>query len=119
MHIRLHSIRERDWTLRREGQIITDLAGWTNYGWSKVRTDIQRKIPVRFTLRPEPENQYDPFAMAIDAVSEGEKVHIGYVPASHAEEVTELLEWGRTIEVNIEPHGQRRAPEVTLHLTSL
>jgi len=118
LHMRLHGIRERDWTLRREGRMTTELAGWNNYGWSKVRADIQGKIPVRFTLRPEPDNQYDPFAMAIDAVSEGEKVHIGYVPASHAEEITELLEWGRTIEVNVEPRGQRRAPKVTLHLTS-
>jgi len=118
LHVRLHNIRGRDWTLRREGRITTELAGWTNYGWSKVRKDIQKKIPVQFILRPEPENQYDPFAMAIDAVSEGGKVHIGYVPASHAEEVTELLEWGRTIEVNIEPREQRRAPTVTLHLMS-
>jgi len=118
LHMRLHAIRERDWTLRREGRITTELAGWTNYGWPKVRTDIRRKIPIRFTLRQEPENQYDPFAMAIDAVFEWGKVHIGYVPASHAEEVTELLEWGRTIEVNVEPRRQRRAPKVTLRLTS-
>ena len=117
LHLRIHGIRERDWTLRRDGQVVTELAGWRNYEWSKVRTDIQKKIPVQFILRPEPENQYDPFAMAIDTVSEGEKVHIGYVPASHAEEVTELLEWGRTIEVNVEPREQRRAPKVTLHLT--
>jgi len=118
LHLRIHGIRERDWTLRRDGQVVTELAGWGNYEWSKVRTDIQRKIPVQFILRPEPENQYDPFAMAIDAISEGGKVHIGYVPASHAEEVTELLEWGRTIEVNVEPREQRRAPKVTLRLTS-
>jgi hypothetical protein len=117
LHVRLHGTRERDWTLRREGRISTELAGWTNYGWSKVLTDIRGKSPVRFALRPEPENQYDPFAIAIDAISEGGKVHIGYVPASHAEEATELLEWGRNIEVNVAPRGQRRAPEVTLHLT--
>ncbi len=105
--LKLHGTRERDWT------------GWTNYGWSKVLTDIRGKSPVRFALRPEPENQYDPFAIAIDAISEGGKVHIGYVPASHAEEATELLEWGRNIEVNVAPRGQRRAPEVTLHLTDL
>ncbi len=118
LHMKLHGVRERDWTLRREGRVNTELAGWINYGWSEVRTYIQRKMPVQFVLRPEPENQYDPFAMAIDAVSKAGKVHIGYVPAAQAEEVTELLEWGRTIEVNVEPREQRRAPKVTLHLTS-
>jgi helicase len=116
LRVRLHGTRKRDWTLRREGRISTELAGWTNYEWPRVLTDIRGKSPVRFALRLEPENQYDPFAIAIDAISKGAKVHIGYVPASHAEEATELLEWGRDIEVNVSPRGQNRAPEVTLHL---
>lgn len=58
-------------------------------------------IPVEFTLRPEPENVYDPFAVAVDASWRDKHVHIGYVPALLSEEVSELLYWGRSIQVSI------------------
>ena len=47
-------------------RVATELAGWRNYGWPEVAEALQLSVPVEFSLRPEPENAYDPFAVAVD-----------------------------------------------------
>lgn len=114
--LNLHETRERDWSLRRDGQMILELAGWTNYQWSSVWQIIQTSQTVEFTLRLEPENQFDPFAVAVDAVWGNERVHIGYIPASCAEEVTELFNWGRKIRIEIAVDSSTNTPQLVLYL---
>jgi len=119
LHKNLHTIRERDWTLRRQKIVTTVLAGWTNYQWPLVNQRIQSNIPIRFALRPEPENPYDPFAVAIDAHWSNTQAHIGYIPASHAEEVTELINWGRDIGVTVNIIDPSSHPQIILTLNEV
>ena len=86
---------------RREMRVVTELAGWRNYSWPEAVEALRSSTPVEFSLRPEPENEYDPFAVAVDASWSNKRVQMGYVPALYSEEVSELLDWGRNIEVSI------------------
>ena len=113
---RLHSVRDRDWTLRREGQVVVELAGWRHYDWTEVADVLQSDVPVQLTLRREPDNPFDRFATAVDAIWGNKKRLIGYVPAIYAEDVAELLEWGRSINVRIHTPPLRIPPQILLHL---
>ena len=100
-------------------KVTTVLAGWTNYHWPWVNQRIQSKLPIRLALRPEPENPYDPFAVAIDAHWSNTQAHIGYIPASHAEEVAELISWGRDIEVMVNIIDPSSQPQIILVLNEV
>lgn len=116
LHKGIRSVRNRDWTLRREGTVVVELAGWHAYAWREVAEALRAKIPVTFSLRPEPSNAYDPFAVAVDAFLNTSNAHIGYVPAIHSEEVSELLDWGRKIEVIIKATSSTTSPQMKLVL---
>ena len=116
LYTTLHSTRERDWTLRREKRVVTELAGWRNYGWPEVAEALQSSTPVEFSLRLELENVYDPFAVAVDASWRNRRVQIGYVPALYSEEISELLDWGRDIGVNIRVTRSKTPRRMVLHL---
>lgn len=76
-------------------------------------------MPVEFTLRREPDNPFDRFAMAIDTRWVNKDRHIGYVPASYSEDVAELLEWGQRIRVSINTPPSITPPQILLHLTDV
>ena len=112
---RLHNVRDRDWTLRREGRVVVELAGWRNYGWARIARTLRSNVQPKFALRREPDNPFDRFATAVDAVNGNADLHVGYVPASHAEEVSDLLGWGRVINVSLHD-GRSTPPQISLEL---
>lgn len=116
LSMRLHGLRKRDWTLRRDGRVVFELAGWRNYKWSEVVRALRSNLAVELVLRPEPDNPYDHYAVAVDAQWNNEHVHAGYVPASHSEEVLELLDWGRSIEASVLTDPSVIPPRVLLRL---
>lgn len=49
---------------------------------------------------PEPENQYDPNALAVHVVHEGKVSHVGYIPRDMAAQVAPLLD-GESLDCQI------------------
>lgn len=117
--IRLQGIRERDWTLRRSGTVAVEIAGWTHYDWSVVANALMSGQQVEFVLLREFDNPFDLFAVAIYAKWDTNNVQIGYVPASHSEEVAELLDWGRDIQIILESSPSLTPPKIQLRLVAV
>ena len=98
---RLSNTRQRDWSIRREGKIVVELAGWKNYGWLGFISNDGHRNDIELNLRPEPENEFDNYAIAVDVKKDNKPVHVGYIPSEHSEEISELIGWGREIRVKM------------------
>jgi hypothetical protein len=116
---RLQSLRERDWTVRREGRVVVELAGWRNYNWRQIVRTFRNQTDIKLILRREPDNEFDRFAVAIDILREGQPVHVGYLPASHSEGITELIEWGRQFNLRIITTPLTVPPQILLELLDI
>ncbi len=75
------------------------VAGTTFEGRQTYLERLTGKEPVR--LVPEPENPYDPNAIAVHIAIEGNVRHCGFIPREMAAEIAPLLE-GESIDCNIE-----------------
>ncbi len=112
---RIRILKPRSVVLKNEGVLEFYLKGWRIYGWTQILEDVKKRKSIKYFLRLEPENPFDPFAVAVDAVTKS-NVTIGYIPSEHAEEVTELLQWGRRIEVKLIRVANRLPPKFKLTL---
>lgn len=67
------------------------VAGVTFEGRQSLIAKLRGNEPVR--LRPEPENKFDPHAIAVDcAMADGTIASVGYVPKDLAKELAPLLD---------------------------
>lgn len=66
------------------------VAGVTFEGRQDILRELTGNEPVG--LQPEPENQYDPDAVAVYVTFKGEVLKIGYVPKQIAKIIAPLLE---------------------------
>jgi hypothetical protein len=75
------------------------VAGVTYEGRQAYLAKLNGKEPVR--LIPEPDNPYDPNAIAVHVAADGQIYHCGYIPRELAKDIAPLLE-GESIDCNIE-----------------
>jgi hypothetical protein len=78
--------------------IYIKVAGVTYEGRQAHLARLRGDEPCR--IIPEPENAFDPNALAVHVVIEGEIKHVGYVPRDLAAEIAPLLE-GESLMVKI------------------
>ena len=98
---RLSDTRQRDWSIRREGKIVVELAGWKKYGWLEFISNHRKSDDIELQLRLEPGNEFDRYAIAVDVKNDNKPLHVGYIPSAHSEEISELIEWGREVLVKM------------------
>jgi hypothetical protein len=70
--------------------LVFKVAGVTFEGRQEHISRMTRLTPVRIV--PEPENAYDPNALAVHAAIDGEVKHVGFVPRDLAAEIAPKLD---------------------------
>jgi len=75
--------------------IVVRVAGVTYNNRQNVLAQMTGDEPCMIV--PEPENKYDPNALAVWVSLKGERYHVGYVPREIAAEIAPLLEGEKVI----------------------
>lgn len=102
---RANTIRQPRRELRRTGRALFYIAGWQHYNGEKfvdqMLEQVQKEDKPLVELHPEPNNEYDEYAVSIHWMYVSEKNKLGYVPRTHNEEVALLLTLGARLEARI------------------
>lgn len=107
---RFHGLRERA-RINRRSKTVIELYNLHEQNWAFVSRAVKAKLPIRFSLRPELNNS----AVVVDSVLRDRRIQVGFLPPSYSEDVKELLDWGRSIEVTLST--QQDGPQPKLELT--
>lgn len=91
-------LRKRTNDLRDNGEIRCEVAGLPFTLYKTLYDNKQITIDTELKLVQEPDNLYDEFAVKVET---GEGNKIGYVPATHSEEVFDYIEADYNIKVDI------------------
>lgn len=112
---RFHRLRERA-RISRRSKTVVDLHNVFEQNWASVSQAIEAKLPIEFSLRPDSNSSADYSAVAVDAILRDRRLQVGFVPPSYSEDVKELLDWGRSVDVRLSTQHDSTLPKLELTL---
>jgi helicase len=112
---RFHRLRERA-RISRRSKTVVELHNLHEQNWSSVSRAIEAKLPIEFSLRSDSNNSLDYSAVAVDATLRERRLQVGFLPPSYSEDVKELLDWGRNVDVRLSTQHDSTSPKIELTL---